>query len=116
MNKNDLAVRVSKITKEPMAVVEPIVGCLFDTMAAAILEGEKVTVCALGSFFLKTHKQKTGYDPYHRIPIVIPEGKSVRFEPSPSMRRSIRARYAKPVCEQFHPGKIEVEEKILVEA
>jgi nucleoid DNA-binding protein len=116
MNKHDLAVKVSKITQKPMAVVEPIVGCLFDTMAAAILEGEKVTVCALGSFFLKTHKPRMGYDPYRRTPIPIPEGKSVRFEPSPAMRRSIRARYAKPVCEQFHPGKIEVEEKIPVEA
>ena len=96
MNKYLLAREVSKRLGRSVAEVLPVVSELFEQMAATILEGEKVTVSSLGTFSLKERPQHRRYDPYRKVPIVIPAGKAVRFTVSPSLQRRIRARYDAP--------------------
>lgn len=93
MNKYELACLVAKDTKRPIAEVIPVVNSLFTVMADTLLEGEKITVAALGTFSLKTRKQRQGYDPYRRVPIIVPESMSLKFEISPSIQERIREKY-----------------------
>lgn len=93
MNKYMLVRLVSKELGKPMSEVLPVVGTLFEQMAATILDGEKVTIASLGTFSLKERPQHRRYDPYHKVPIVVPAGKAVRFAVSPSLQRQVHERY-----------------------
>jgi nucleoid DNA-binding protein len=120
MNKHELTIIVSKITGKPMSETASVINTLFDAMMKAILEGESISIAPFGSFSLKTHKQKVGYDPYHKVHIIRPEGKYLRFRPSASLHKMIRERYDKgpvKVIEEDRNGikAIYLEEKIPVE-
>ena len=52
MNKYMLARLVSKELGKPMSEVLPVVGTLFEQMAATFLDGEIVTIASLGTFSL----------------------------------------------------------------
>jgi nucleoid DNA-binding protein len=120
MNKNELAIKVSKILSKPLTEVIPVINCAMDVVVSTIVEDEPFNTTNLGSFYLKSRKQSVGYDPYHKTHILKPEGKSLRFEPSASIRRQIRSRYDSGVVvaikENESTSKVtETEEKTLVE-
>ena len=103
-----------------MKEVAPIIDCAMDVIGKTLLDDGLFTTNKLGTFYLKPHKQSLGYDPYHKTHILKPEGKSLRFEPSAYIRRSIREKYDKGAVEiiyDYGPDaeEIETEEKILVE-
>lgn len=97
MNKQNLACLVAKKTGKPIAEVTPIVNSLFEIMADRLLDGEKICVTALGIFGLKPRKQRRGYDPHRKIPIIIPESMSLKLDVSPSLQRRIWEKYRRVI-------------------
>lgn len=95
MNKQELVCLVAKQTGKPIAEVSPVVNSLFEIMADRLLDGEKICVTALGIFGLKPRKQRRGYDPHRKIPIVIPESMSLKLDVSPSLQKKIKEKYGR---------------------
>jgi nucleoid DNA-binding protein len=121
MNKNELAIEVSKSLGIPLKIVIPVINRAMEVVATTLLDDEPFNTKDLGSFYLKPHKQSVGYDPYHKKYIMRPEGMSLRFDPSASIRRRIRDRYDKGAVEIIEndksaPEETKMEGKILVEA
>ena len=77
MNKYELACQVAKASGKTLKEVIPIINSLFKVMGETILAGVKINIGDLGSFSLKVRKQRKGYDPYHRVPMIIPESMSL---------------------------------------
>lgn len=93
MNKQELACLVAKQTGQTIAEVTPVIKSLFEIMADKLMDGEKICITALGIFELKPRKQRRGYDPHRKIPIIIPESMSLKLNVSPSFQKKIRERY-----------------------
>lgn len=89
MNKYELACQVAKASGKTLKEVIPIINSLFKVMGETILAGVKINIGDLGSFSLKVRKQRKGYDPYHRVPMIIPESMSLKFEAAPSLQKKI---------------------------
>lgn len=87
MNKYELACQVAKASGKTLKEVIPIINSLFKVMGETILAGVKINIGDLGSFSLKVRKQRKGYDPYHRVPMIIPESMSLKFEAAPSLQK-----------------------------
>lgn len=100
MNKYTLACQVAKATGKPLKDVITILNSGFATMAATILDGEKISINELGSFDLKDRPQKSGYDIVRNIPIIIPKSKTLKFVVSPSLKKKIHAKYDNPVVSE----------------
>lgn len=98
MNKYKIACQVAKDTHIPLKTVIPIVNSVFDTMAAKILDDEKISVSILGSFSLKDTPQKKIYDLARNANLSIPACKKLKFTASPSLQKKIRQKYEKPLA------------------
>jgi nucleoid DNA-binding protein len=81
MTKNDIAVTLSKILsskKEADAAVNKV----FEEMATALRNSEKVVITGFGSFNTVETKTKNGRNPKTGERIVIAPMKKIRFKPS----------------------------------
>ncbi len=99
MNKNELAIEVSKRVRIPLKEVISIIDCTLDVIGATLINDEPFITNKLGTFYLKRYKQTIGYDPFHKTHILKPEGKRLKFEPSASLRKAIREKHDKGVVE-----------------
>lgn len=63
MNKSDLVKFLAKETNLPMRKAEEIVDMVFNTMAAALVAGDRIEVRGFGSFVVKEYKGYTGRNP-----------------------------------------------------
>jgi integration host factor subunit beta len=63
MNKSDLVKSLAKETNLPMRKAEEIVDMVFNTMATALVDGDRIEVRGFGSFVVKEYKGYTGRNP-----------------------------------------------------
>lgn len=63
MNKSDLIVALAKATDLPQRKSEEIVNQFFDTMAKALIDGDRIEIRGFGSFTVKEYKGYTGRNP-----------------------------------------------------
>jgi integration host factor subunit beta len=63
MNKSDLVKALAKEMNLPMRKAEEIVDMVFNTMAAALVAGDRIEVRGFGSFVVKEYKGYTGRNP-----------------------------------------------------
>jgi integration host factor subunit beta len=63
MNKSDLVKSLAKETDLPMRKAEEIVDTVFNTMADALVAGDRIEVRGFGSFVVKEYEGYTGRNP-----------------------------------------------------
>jgi integration host factor subunit beta len=63
MNKSDLIVALAKEADLPLRKSEEIVNLVFDTMAGALIGGDRIEIRGFGSFMVKEYKGYTGRNP-----------------------------------------------------
>jgi len=63
MNKSDLVKSLAKETDLPMRKAEEIVDTVFNTMADALMAGDRIEVRGFGSFVVKEYEGYTGRNP-----------------------------------------------------
>ena len=63
MNKSDLMEALSRETGLPKVKAEEVVNTVFDQMADALAEGERVEIRGFGSFKVKDYKGYIGRNP-----------------------------------------------------
>ncbi|MDR0486186.1 MAG: integration host factor subunit beta [Elusimicrobiota bacterium] len=81
MNKRDIALSIENITTSKKEAQE-IVDKIFETMAGALRNDEKVVITNFGSFNVFAAKLKKGRNPKTGESILIPPMKKVRFKVS----------------------------------
>jgi integration host factor subunit beta len=63
MNKSDLIMTLAQEADLPQRKSEEIVNLFFDTMSAALVEGDRIEIRGFGSFMVKTYEGYTGRNP-----------------------------------------------------
>src|SRR5688572_13981571 len=63
MTKSELIERISEQLKLPSGKAEQIVNCVFDSMVAALQQGEGIEIRGFGSFTVRQYKSYEGRNP-----------------------------------------------------
>jgi integration host factor subunit beta len=63
MNKSDLIEALSKQANLPLRKAEEIANLVFDTMSAALIDGDRIEIRGFGSFMVKDYGGYTGRNP-----------------------------------------------------
>lgn len=91
MNKSDLIETLAKETDLPLRKSEEIVNLVFDTMAAALNDGDRIEIRGFGSFMVKTYEGYTGRNPKTGSEIAVREKKLPFFKTGKELKEKINA-------------------------
>ena len=91
MNKTELIAAVAERTGMTKKDTEQVVTCVFDAIAAALAEGEKVQLAGFGVFEAKEREARTGRNPKTGEAIEIPASRTPVFK----ARKGLKDKVAK---------------------
>lgn len=97
LGKQDLVNIVSQncqLTKEKSKIV---VDSMFDSIMAAVSNGDKVSVTGFGSFERTIRRARQGRNPATGAPMDIPETASISFKASQGFKTSVKGRYQQQI-------------------
>jgi len=86
MNKTELVVAVAAKTGLSAAKASEAIGAIFDTIAAEIATGEKVTIHGFGAFLMKDRAARTARNPSTGETIHVPAKKVAKFTPGSGLK------------------------------
>ncbi len=89
MTKADLIESVASKVDLPRATAEKAVNVLFDDIAAALRQGEKVNISGFGTFAVSQRKARTGRNPKTGEIIEIAASRAPKFKPGKQLRDSL---------------------------
>ncbi len=89
MTKAELTESVASKADLPRAVAEKAVNVLFDDIAAALREGDKVSISGFGTFTVAVRKPRTGRNPKTGETIQIGETRAAKFKPGKTLKESL---------------------------
>jgi DNA-binding protein HU-beta len=89
MTKAELVESVASRVDLPRAKAEEVVTTLFDDIARALKEGEKVNVSGFGIFSVSTRKARTGRNPKTGETIEIAASRAAKFRPGKTLKGSL---------------------------
>ena len=89
MTKADLIESVANKTELPKAIAERAVSAVFDDIAAALKEGDKVSISGFGTFAVSSRKARTGRNPKTGDAIEIAASKSAKFKAGKSLKDTL---------------------------
>ena len=86
MNKSDLIVALAKEADLPLRKSEEIVNLVFDTMADALIGGDRIEIRGFGSFMVKEYRGYTGRNPKTGDKIAVNEKRLPFFKTGKELR------------------------------
>jgi len=89
MNKSDLIEALSKDTGLPKGKAEEVVKTVFNTMANALADGDRVEIRGLGTFKVKHYDGYTGHNPKTGEPIKVKPKKLPFFKCSRELKEKV---------------------------
>jgi integration host factor subunit beta len=78
MNKSELIETLSRQANLPLKKAEEITNLVFDTMAKALVDGDRIEIRGFGSFLVREYRGYTGRNPKTGEKIVV-TGKKLPF-------------------------------------
>lgn len=72
-------------TSDAMTVLDTVM----DEMIAAIASGGRIEIRGFGSFQMRKHSTKNGYNPTTGETMIVPAGKTVLFKPSRDLTKKM---------------------------
>ena len=90
MNKPEFIASVSEKTGMSRKDTERVVNAALDTIAAALVNGEKVQFSGFGIFETKDRKARVGRDPHTKEPMDIPATRVPSFKPSKVLKDAVK--------------------------
>ena len=90
MNKPEFIASVSEKTGLSRKDTERVVNAALDTIAAALVNGEKVQFSGFGIFEAKDRKARVGRDPHTKEPMDIPATRVPSFKPSKVLKDAVK--------------------------
>ena len=89
MNKTELIAVVAEKSGMTKKDTEQIVNATFDTIASALVKGEKVQLSGFGIFETKEREARVGRNPRTKEAIQIPASKAPAFKASKALKDAI---------------------------
>ncbi len=89
MTKAELIEAVSRSARLPKETVAGIVELTFEQITRAIRRDKRFWVPGFGTFSVRRHKARRGFNPRTNTPMVIPASRTVGFRPAPKLKKGI---------------------------
>lgn len=90
MNKADLVSKVSETTDLSKKDVMKVVDAVFDAIAEALQQGEKVQLVGFGNFEIRERSARKGRNPQTGEEIDIPASKVPAFKPGKALKEGVQ--------------------------
>lgn len=82
MNKKELVTQMVKKTGLTASVASKAVDVLFDAIRDSLEKGESTVLHGFGSFGIKEHSERKGFNPATKQPMIIPARRMIKFTAS----------------------------------
>lgn len=92
MNKKQLAGKVSNKIKMTKAKAEQIIDVTLDTIAEALIAGQKVRLVGFGNFVVRKRKGRIGRNPQTGAKITIGESRAPAFVPGINLKKAVKGK------------------------
>jgi Bacterial nucleoid DNA-binding protein len=89
MNKSELVNKVAEITELSKKDAAKAVDAVFDAIAEALQNGEKVQLVGFGNFEVRERSARKGRNPQTGEPIEIAASKTPAFKPGKSLKELV---------------------------
>lgn len=89
MTKADLIEAVARSTHQPKAQVATTLDSAFDLIARAIRKDKRFWVPGFGTFSVRRHRARAGFNPRTQAPMTIPAIRTVGFRPAPELKKGL---------------------------
>ena len=90
MNKNELIAKVAETIDLPKKEVAQVVDAVFNTIAEALQNGEKVQLVGFGNFEVRERMARKGRNPQTGEEIDIPASKVPAFRPGKALKEGLK--------------------------
>jgi DNA-binding protein HU-beta len=90
MNKSELVSKVAEATEMSKKDVTSVVDAVFDTIADALQNGDKVQLVGFGNFEVRERTARKGRNPQTGEEIDIPASKIPAFKPGKALKDGIK--------------------------
>ena len=89
MKKTELIAAVAEKTGLTKKDAERVVNATFETITAAMAEGDKVAIAGFGNFEVKTREARVGRNPRTKETIEIPASKLPAFKAAKALKDAV---------------------------
>ncbi len=91
MTKSELIEQLAQRSDLPKKRAEDAVNCIFDTLAAALADGDRIEIRGFGSFSLKQHRAYVGRNPKTGEEVPVERKHSIHFKVGKQLRELVDA-------------------------
>jgi len=89
MTKADLIEAVARTTQLPKKSVAEAFDLTFDLIARSIRRERRFWVPGFGTFSVRRHRARAGFNPRSKAPMTIPAMRTVGFRPAPKLKKGL---------------------------
>ena len=89
MNKTDIIAAVAEKTGMTKKDAERVINATFETVAASLVKGEKVSISGFGIFEVKAREARVGRNPRTKETIQIPATRLPAFKASKALKDAV---------------------------
>jgi len=89
MTKSELVEAVAKEVGESKRSVARTIDVTFDQIARSIKKEKRFWVPGFGTFSVRRHKARPGFNPHANAPMTIPASRSVGFRAAPELKKGL---------------------------
>lgn len=97
MTKSDLIELLTQKTNLTKKRIESVVNCVFDSMTASLVNGDRIEIRGFGSWQVKGYKSYQGRNPKTGETVTVPEKKLPFFKVGKELKKKIDTDTKKPI-------------------
>lgn len=89
MTKAELIETIARATQQQRKIVATTVDLTFDQIARAIRKDKRFWMPGFGTFTVRRHKARAGFNPRTKTAMTIPAARTVGFRPAPKLKKGL---------------------------
>ncbi|HVA77461.1 MAG TPA: HU family DNA-binding protein [Candidatus Binataceae bacterium] len=89
MTKAELIDSVARASRQPRKSVENTIDLAFEQIARSIRREKRFWVPGFGTFTVRRHRARAGYNPRTKATMTIPAMRTVGFRPAPQLKKGL---------------------------
>ncbi|MGH7906717.1 MAG: HU family DNA-binding protein [Candidatus Binataceae bacterium] len=89
MTKAELIEAVARTTHQPKKTVALVIDSSFEQIARSIRRDRRFWVPGFGTFSVRRHRARPGYNPRTKAPMTIPAARSIGFRAAPQLKKGL---------------------------
>jgi len=89
MTKAELIEVLARATRQQKKIVATTVEMTFDQIARAIRKDKRFWMPGFGTFSVRRHKPRAGFNPRTKTAMTIPAARTVGFRPAPKLKKGL---------------------------